>query len=190
VLLLVFAGKPQRLYAFISMMMVALAITSVTALFLPALGPYEFFNLTQADHPHISLLTEAKMTAPIQWLRAADFSVPVPPATVGLISFPSYHAATALIYIWAAWRVPYARWAVLILNAAMLAATPVQGSHYFVDVAAGIVIALGTIVVTRRAYAALSGSRAQLHLARLIRWSAWSIPKRSAEQVSAQPDRA
>src|SRR5262249_54253832 len=38
-------------------------------------------------------------------------------------------------------RSPGERWVMLGLNALMLAATPIDGSHYFVDVLAGIAVA-------------------------------------------------
>jgi membrane-associated phospholipid phosphatase len=77
----------------------------------------------------------------------------------GLISFPSYHAATALLYIWAAWRTPVLKWIVLLLNIAMLLATPLHGSHYFVDVIAGAVVAFITIRITQWAFARLRETR-------------------------------
>ena len=156
ILLLAIARQPERVYAFLVMMVAALAVTCLIALFLPALGPYEFFRVTAADHPHIALITEAKMTAPIMWLRAADFSVPMPEVTVGLISFPSYHSATAVIYMWAGWRTPYLRWGIIAVNGIMLLATPVHGSHYLVDVIAGVAIAAATIVAVRSMVAAVT----------------------------------
>jgi hypothetical protein len=138
--------QTERLYRFLAAVNIALVITSIVAIFFPALGPYEFLHLSAADHPHIDLITADKMTAPILWLRAAAFTAPVPDFTVGLISFPSFHAATAAIYIWAMWRTPVIRWFGLTLNGLMLIATPIQGSHYLVDVFAGLAVAAGAIV--------------------------------------------
>jgi hypothetical protein len=170
ILLLAITRQPERVYAFVVMMVVALAVTCLIALFLPALGPYEFFRVTAVDHPEIALITEAKMTAPIMWLRAADFSVPMPEVTVGLISFPSYHSATAVIYMWAGWRTPYLRWGIVVVNAVMLLATPIHGSHYLVDVIAGIAIAAVAIMVTRWMFAAITQKRLALKLP--ARWPA------------------
>jgi len=85
----------ERLYRFLMATNMALLITCVVAVFLPALGPYELLNLTAADHPNISVITGAKMTEPILWIRAGVFGDPGPTIEVGLISFPSFHAATA-----------------------------------------------------------------------------------------------
>jgi hypothetical protein len=170
VLSMALTHQSDRLYAFITIMVVALLITCVIAVFLPALGPYEFFDLDVADHPNIDLITQDKMTAPIEWLRAADFNAPRPPVTVGLISFPSYHSATAIIYVWAAWRTPYFRWAIVAANGMLLLATPVHGSHYLVDVIAGVAIAIASIAATQSAFAALAKGSAARRVLRLPGW--------------------
>ncbi|WP_067066913.1 phosphatase PAP2 family protein [Roseateles chitosanitabidus] len=59
----------------------------------------------------------------------------------GLISMPSLHAAMAVLLAHALWATPL-RWPALLLNLLMLAATPVCGGHYLVDVLAGIALAL------------------------------------------------
>jgi membrane-associated phospholipid phosphatase len=59
----------------------------------------------------------------------------------GIISFPSLHAALGLLFIFALWPVRRLRWPAFTLNAVMIGATPVEGSHYFADVLAGMAIA-------------------------------------------------
>jgi hypothetical protein len=132
-------------------MVVALLVTCAVALMLPAIGAYEFFAMSAVDHPHITLLTEAKMTEPIVWLRTAAMQEPMPTIYVGLISFPSFHAACAIIYVWATWRTPGLNWLFVFGNALMLAATPVHGSHYMIDVIAGVGVAALAIVCSAAA---------------------------------------
>jgi hypothetical protein len=152
IVVLVLVRQTERVYGLIAMMVLALTVTSVAAVFLPALGAYPFFQLTPADHPHISMPLHGAWVAPIEWLREAAFKSPMPPIDSGLISFPSYHSATAVLYIWAAWRTPVFKWVMLALNIAMLPATPLHGSHYFVDVIAGIAVAAITIAATLWAF--------------------------------------
>ncbi|MDF1502328.1 phosphatase PAP2 family protein [Roseisolibacter sp. H3M3-2] len=66
----------------------------------------------------------------------------------GLISFPSYHAALAVIVGHALWEVPYLRLPALLLNLVMLVATISEGGHYLVDVLAGCAVAAGAIALT------------------------------------------
>jgi hypothetical protein len=161
-LVLSLTAQAERLMALMVGTALALLATCATALFLPALGPYEFFGLSADHHPHITLITEAKMTAPIEWLRAAAFDTPKPTVTVGLISFPSFHTSAAILYAWAAWRTPFFKWLLVALNATMLIATPIHGSHYFVDVIAGVVIAVASIAVTAWAFKAITGKQQRL----------------------------
>jgi len=65
-----------------------------------------------------------------------------PADTKGLIGFPSYHAVMALLAIRFAWPVRWLRWPVLLLNLAVLLATPMQGGHHLIDVLAACPVAL------------------------------------------------
>jgi membrane-associated phospholipid phosphatase len=67
----------------------------------------------------------------------------------GIITFPSLHAALAIIMIVAFWPVPVARWIGAVINSLMLAATPINGSHYFIDIVAGVAIAILCLIAAR-----------------------------------------
>jgi hypothetical protein len=74
----------------------------------------------------------------------------ISPADVrGLIGFPSYHGALALIVIWYAQGLPRLFWPLVILNAVVLVATPVQGGHHLVDVLAAFPAAALAIFLSR-----------------------------------------
>jgi membrane-associated phospholipid phosphatase len=83
-------------------------------------------------------------------LRDGSFRLVMASGSEGIITFPSLHAALAVILIAAFWPVPIARWVSAVVNALMLAATPIDGSHYFVDVLAGIAIAVLCLVVAHK----------------------------------------
>lgn len=158
VLAVVLAGgkKATPLYELIVAMALALLVTMLVALILPAIGTYDHLHISAADHPHLSLMTGGKMLAPIEWLRsgAPDGTRP---EMVGLISFPSYHAASAVLYARAAWHVPWLRWLFLAVEGLMLVATPVHGSHYLVDILGGIAVAILATALTSRLFGRLSG---------------------------------
>jgi hypothetical protein len=59
----------------------------------------------------------------------------------GIVTFPSVHAAVAALCIWALWTARYLRYPFLILNTAMAIAAISHGSHYLVDIIAGIGVA-------------------------------------------------
>ena len=68
----------------------------------------------------------------------------------GIVTFPSFHAASAVLYAWALWPVRWMRPIVVLAFTAMLAATPINGGHYLIDIIAGIAIAVLAIVAARR----------------------------------------
>jgi PAP2 superfamily len=163
VAILAFFRNIERLYVFVLSMNFGLLCVCLIALLFPALGAYEHLGVTPADHPDLDLIHREKMTQPILWMRAASFETPFQ-TEVGLISFPSFHAVAAAINFWALWTIAGGRWVSLVLNGLMLAATPFHGSHYLIDVVAGLILAIVVIAVTSRCVSAvgsLSGRPAQ-----------------------------
>jgi membrane-associated phospholipid phosphatase len=75
-------------------------------------------------------------------LRDGSFRALVAVGSEGIISFPSLHAGLAVILVIAVWPIPILGWAALVLNVAMLVATPIEGSHYFSDILSGIAVAI------------------------------------------------
>lgn len=59
----------------------------------------------------------------------------------GIITFPSGHAAFAVLCMWAAWPSRWLRYPVLALNLLMLVSAITHGAHYLVDVVAGGAVA-------------------------------------------------
>jgi hypothetical protein len=66
---------------------------------------------------------------------------------IGLVNFPSFHAASAILITWGSWPVRFARWPMLLVNLAMIIATPIEGNHYFVDVIAGTTLPIIIILL-------------------------------------------
>ena len=78
-------------------------------------------------------------------LRVLDLTM-----LMGIVSFPSFHATLAAIFIWAFGAMPRAAltgraWAILTIIA-----TPVFGGHYGVDVIMGLILAPPAIIAARR----------------------------------------
>jgi membrane-associated phospholipid phosphatase len=111
------------------------------AVLTPAISSYVHYDLDPTQHVNVTLGHGAVLEKHIVALRTGrivDFNTPL----FGLTSFPSLHAAMAIVFIWGMSTVAYLRWIAGGLNAGMLAATPLHGSHYFVDVIAGMVMAV------------------------------------------------
>ncbi|HZT88934.1 MAG TPA: phosphatase PAP2 family protein [Stellaceae bacterium] len=65
----------------------------------------------------------------------------------GIVSFPSYHAASAVMLAYFLRGVRFLFPAAAAFNAVMIAATPIIGGHYIVDVIAGVLVGAATIAV-------------------------------------------
>ena len=116
--------------------------TLILYAFMPAIGPFSYLW-----HQPIAYMPESE-----QWQHGLipalrDHSVRVVDLghLRGIVSAPSFHAAAATLYINAAWRLPRLRLPVLALNAAMLLSTPVEGTHYLIDILLGTIVALAAI---------------------------------------------
>jgi membrane-associated phospholipid phosphatase len=65
----------------------------------------------------------------------------------GVVTFPSFHAAAAILLGWGFWALRWIRWPAVALNIAMfLAAVPI-GGHYVADILAGAAAAVLAIKV-------------------------------------------
>ncbi len=150
-LVLGLTAQPVRVSVLVTAMTIGLIVISLVAMAFPAYGAYEYFGIVATDHAGLALTFAAKMTEPIQTLRAGafDWSHPLP---IGLISMPSFHSAAAVYCAWGAWRLPRPlALAVVGWNALMLFATPLHGSHYLCDCVAGVLIAVLTLAAAKLA---------------------------------------
>ncbi|MCX5787956.1 MAG: phosphatase PAP2 family protein [Elusimicrobia bacterium] len=72
---------------------------------------------------------------------------PVPATDAGLIAFPSFHVVWAVLLVYAGgWN----RWLILpvgLLNALMIVASVLLGWHFLVDVPAGVLLALASLML-------------------------------------------
>lgn len=65
--------------------------------------------------------------------------------SVGILTFPSVHAAVASLCAWAAWKIKMLRYPALALNIAMAFSAVPSASHYLTDILAGVGVAAFSI---------------------------------------------
>ena len=143
ILCLSFSGRFAHLRTFLLAFMVAAVVTIAISAFTPAQGVWGHYGLHAIDHPAINPVTREFHLPIFHGLRDGSFRLLAGLGSMGIITFPSFHSAIALLFIFAFWPVPAMRWVGFVVNVMMIAATPVDGGHYFVDVLAGLVIAAG-----------------------------------------------
>jgi len=89
----------------------------------------------------------------------------------GLVTFPSFHTAGAIVIATAFLRTRWF-WPSFAYAAVMIAATPIFGSHYFCDLIAGAAVAAGVLAVLARSghyRGVLDSLPAELGIAQLLR---------------------
>ena len=154
----------RRLQEFTLAFMLALIATTVISALVPAIGTYDLLGLK----PDPAILKpggylDGMRDLPLVRdgaLRALDLR-----KLGGIITFPSFHAAAAVLYLWALWSVWWMRPLALIACSTMLVATPIGGGHFFIDVFAGIAVAVVAIVAALRIGQRLTEPAAQPALA-------------------------
>lgn len=135
---LMLTRRIYRLHDFAVALVVSLVITIAVFALLPALGWYGYLGIDAAAYPRLPLFwnfvphLEAVRTGTLRAIPLGDLR--------GIVSFPSYHTAAAMLAVWAVWPVSPVRWPMLALNIVMVASAPVEGAHYLVDLGGGLVV--------------------------------------------------
>lgn len=156
-LLLCLAGQIQRGYELALILIVTLTFTVTLSMLVPAVGPHAAYGIDPGDFPNIVSLGTVGVEQMVRLRQGVIRELTLGTMT-GVIVFPSFHAAAAIIFIWSLWAIPWLRTLGLLTGIAMLASTPVIGGHYFIDVLAGIALAGLAIVAVRRLSASLGSS--------------------------------
>ncbi len=140
----------QRIEEFTFAFGLTLAVTTIVSGLVPAIGVYHQIGLDPASLTNIdprAYLDQLRDLPPTREgvLRHLELL-----GLGGIVTFPSFHAASAILYVWALWPVRWFRPILLLANCAMLAATPLNGGHYFIDIFAGLAIAAVAIAAARQ----------------------------------------
>jgi membrane-associated phospholipid phosphatase len=145
--LLIITNRMEQLQRFVAGYGIALVSTIAVFIFVPAVGAFVYFDLTPAQYASLPIdvytparTLDAVRSGVLKIVRLDNFE--------GLIAFPSFHTAAAILYAWALWPIKSVRWPIAVLNLAIISTTPVCGAHYAIDVIAGAAVALGSIAVS------------------------------------------
>lgn len=139
--LLGLSGRQRRVWTFLTAWLVTLFVTCVLFTLFPGIGAYAYFGLAAADVPAMRDPTPWHQAVLLTELRAGTLHHIGFVDLDGIVTFPSFHAAAAVVLAWAAWTVRAIRWPALLLNVAMLMSAVPIGGHYLIDIVAGCVVA-------------------------------------------------
>lgn len=142
-----------RLQQFVLALNIALALTIVISVFVPAIGTYYGLNLSPSERfPFINSSMYAAQLRDILSLRDGSLRHLELFNLAGIVSFPSFHAASAVLYMWALWPVRGIRSAMIVINTLTIAAAPVIGAHYIIDIIGGVAVAAGSILLAKHLF--------------------------------------
>ena len=168
------AGFYRRAGEFVTAFTIALLVTTCVSTLLPATGVYDTIGILPSDFPNVVPQAYYDGMIKIPALRDGSLRELDLMHLDGVLTFPSFHAAAAVLYAWAFWVVRWFRPLNLLVNGAMICATPAGGGHYFIDVFAGIILAVASICLAHRISALCEGSK--------------TSSAREGDTVSVQPD--
>jgi hypothetical protein len=127
-------------------------MATTVATFFPSVGAYGGYNFDTATLTNVDASNGFGFLTGLEGVRTDPNFVLGPKTASGIVTFPSVHAGVAALMAWAAW--PSAlRYPVLALNFLMAVATVSHGAHYFVDIPAGLVVAVIAIRISRPSFA-------------------------------------
>ncbi|TWD54421.1 PAP2 superfamily protein [Agrobacterium vitis] len=146
-------GQKDRGYTMILCFGVIGYCASLIAIWFPAQSAYVTYQL--ANHPplHINTSLGYGFLEQFHAVRSQSTFMLETSKAAGILTFPSVHAACAVLYSWGAWSIKPARYPILGLNMMMAVSAMSHGSHYFIDIPAGFMLAACVIAVVSAATA-------------------------------------
>jgi membrane-associated phospholipid phosphatase len=159
-----------RLQLFVGALCLALAVTIIISALVPAIGTFYGLHLPADGFGTLNTTVYAAQLRDIVALRDGSLRHLELFHLAGIVSFPSFHVASAVLYMWALWPVRGFASLSIAMNVLMIAATPAIGAHYMIDVIGGILVAAGSIMLANRylAYTLATGESQAPALARPI----------------------
>ena len=140
-------GFKKRAFFFVEIFFFTAVATAVLGALFPAKAAVDWHMINVADYPNFRHLPGVYHLDHLDNLRMPSGEISLDPLRIpGLVTFPSFHTAAGIIMCAAVYRmwlfIPVTGYVIL-----MISATPVFGSHYFIDLVAGTIIA--TIFILR-----------------------------------------
>lgn len=113
----------------------------------PSLGSYVYYNIQPTEYSHVMRFADRVHEADLLALRNGSLRVFPLLSAQGLISFPSFHTAIAVLLIYAGFYMRFLFTPMLIVNTLMIFSVFKDGGHYLVDMLSGLFITLAALGV-------------------------------------------
>lgn len=136
-----YAAGPSRLKETIGVAAISSLATMLICWLTPALGAHNFYQ--HPDAARVGYLTDL-LAVRSGGMRTLDIA-----AATGLATFPSFHTVMALLFAWGALASRWIAVPVAIVEAGMLLAIPIYGSHYLADMLGGALLFAASLALWR-----------------------------------------
>lgn len=138
---------PARGYLFVTGFIVLVVLSALIGMAFPSHGAIVGQGFDPRSFSYISEGAARGFIETFEAVRGGGDFVLSRTNVSGILTFPSDHAAMAVLCAWACWPSRLLRWPVLVLNVLMFFSSIVVGSHYIVDVIGGGMLAYVTILL-------------------------------------------
>jgi len=133
-------GRKDRLRDMFWMFLICGLLACAGTLLVPAQGPSKLFDIE--THTGFMPVMEQILRGDLQFALSG---------MKGIVTFPSFHTAMALAYVWAFRDTGPIGWGIAALNLVMLLAIPFIGGHYVMDMIAGAATMLLSVGIVKGA---------------------------------------
>jgi membrane-associated phospholipid phosphatase len=142
--------QSQHIQRFIVAFMLTALLTIFFAATFAAFGGYVHYNIDVATQlPNLHPAAARVHELPMMGMRNGTTHILAFPLE-GIVTFPSFHSALAMVMTYACWPVKKLFWPVAALNVVVLLSTPTNGGHYLFDIFGGVACAAIAIWLAQR----------------------------------------
>lgn len=140
-ILLAITQRRARAYQMMGAYGLICIFASIISVWYPALGTYAALSVDIYEFKNIDGSLAVASVPQFAAARSDPNFILHLAQTSGIVTFPSVHAAVAVLCAWAAWSFKWGRWPFVLLNLVMLCSAVPEGGHYVVDLISGIGVA-------------------------------------------------
>jgi hypothetical protein len=144
-----FFGNVRRCHEFYLAYALSGALAVAISIVIPATSAYHYLGIAPTDVSNIDPEGAEHHMRGLMAVRSGSLRVLDISQLTGIVMFPSFHAVVALLVGWAMWPLGRVRYLAVTVSAAQIASTPFIGGHYFIDVIAGLALAIVCIGAAR-----------------------------------------
>lgn len=149
-LFLAVGGHTKRAHVMVASFAIICFLSSFISIWTPALGTFVYYDFDASLLKNLDPFYGYDFLDEFNAVRDDTNFVWSLEASKGILTFPSVHAAVAFLCAWAAWPLRLLKYPVLALNVAMACSAVTSANHYAIDVVAGCVVAMVSIVAVAR----------------------------------------